>query len=231
MHAKGKAMSTDTYELTAEARDRVGKGSARAIRRNGKIPAVIYGDKKDPVSITLPYKEVNLRIHSGGFLTTVATIDVDGEKYKVLPKDFQVDPVTDFPLHVDFLRIGANTIVTVMIPIHFTNEEESPGLTRGGVLNVVRHEVEVHCRADIIPDYFEADLTGLDIEDVVHVSAIAIPDGVELTITDRDFTICSIAAPTIYTESEEGEEAEGEEEETEEIEGEEEKSAEEEGEE
>ncbi len=217
-------MSTDTYELKAEARERVGKGSARAIRRNGKIPAVIYGDKKEPVSIILPYKEVNLRIHAGGFLTTIATIDVGGTKYKVLPKDFQVDPVTDFPMHVDFLRIGANTIVTVMIPIHFTNEDDSPGLTRGGVLNVVRHEVEVHCRADHIPEYFEVDLAGLDIEDVVHVSSIKLPDGVELTITDRDFTICSIAAPTVYKETGEGgaEEAEAREEaESEESEGEE----------
>lgn len=204
-------MSTETYELKAEARDRVGKGSARAIRRNGQIPAVIYGDNQAPVPITLPYKEVNLRIHAGGFLTTVATIDVKGDKYKVLPKDFQVDPVTDFPMHVDFLRIGANTMVTVMIPIHFTNEDDAPGITRGGVLNVVRHDIEVYCRADLIPDFFEVDLTGLDIEDVVHVSAIALPEGVELTITDRDYTICSIAAPTVYTEAEEVEEVEGEE--------------------
>lgn len=211
-------MSSETYELKAEARDRVGKGSARAIRRNGQIPAVIYGDSKTPVPITLPYKEVNQLIHAGGFLTTVATIDVDGEKYKVLPKDFQVDAVTDFPMHVDFLRIGANTVVTVMIPIHFTNEDDSPGITRGGVLNVVRHEIEVYCRADLIPEYFEVDLTGLDIEDVVHVSAIKLPEGVELTITDRDFTICSIAAPTVYTEPEEEEEEAEEEAEAEETE-------------
>jgi large subunit ribosomal protein L25 len=195
-------MSTEPYELKAEARDRVGKGSARALRRSGHVPAVIYGDKKPPVSIALPHKEVTMKIHGGGFLTTVATIDVDGEKHKVLPKDFQVHPVTDAPVHIDFLRIGQNTVVTVMIPIHFINEDDAPGLTRGGVLNIVRHEIEVSCRADAIPDYFEVNLDGLDIDDVVHVSTITLPEGVELTVTDRDYTVATIAPPTVYRETE-----------------------------
>lgn len=201
-------MSQDTYELTAESRERVGKGSARALRRDGKIPAVIYGNKEAPLSIALPAKDTTMKIHSGGFLTTVATIDVGGEKHKVLPKDYQVDPVTDIPVHVDFLRIGRNTVVTVSIAVNFINEDDSPGLSRGGVLNVVRHEIEVSCRADAIPDSFEVDLTGLEIDDVVHVSAITLPDGVELTTTDRDYTVCSVAPPTVYEEPSDEEEEE-----------------------
>jgi large subunit ribosomal protein L25 len=186
---------SDTYELKAEARERVGKGSARELRRNGLIPAIIYGDKQPPLSITLPYKEVTLKIHGGGFMTTVATIDVDGKKIRVLPKDYQLDPVRDFTMHVDFLRVGKNTVVTVDVPVHFENEEASPGLKAGGVLNVVRHTVEVSCPADKIPDSFTADLTGLEIGDSLHISAVTLPEGVELTITDRDFTIATIAAP------------------------------------
>jgi large subunit ribosomal protein L25 len=194
---------SDTYELKAEARERVGKGSARELRRNGKIPAVIYGDKQDPVSIALPYKEITQRIHGGGFMTTIATIDVAGKKFRVLPKDYQLDPVRDFTMHVDFLRVGKNTVVTVEVPVHFENEEASPGIKRGGVLNIVRHTVEVHCPADKIPDAFVADLTGLEIGDGIHISAITLPKEVEPTITDRDFTIATIAAPAVLTAEEE----------------------------
>ena len=200
-------MSHDTYELTAEKRDRAGKGSSRALRRNGQIPAVIYGDKKAPVSIALPYKEVHLKIHAGGFMTTIATINVDGEKIQVLPKDYQMDPVRGFTTHVDFLRVSRNTMVTVEVPVHFLNDEAAPGIKRGGVLNVVRHEVEVECPANAIPDALEIDLTGLDIGDSVHISAVKLPKGVTPTITDRDFTIATIAAPAALR-SEEGEEAE-----------------------
>lgn len=198
---------SNSYELKAEARERVGKGSARELRRNGMIPAVIYGDKKPPVTIALPYKDVTMKIHGGGFMTTIATIDVDGEKFRVLPKDYQLDPVRDFTMHVDFLRISKNTKVTVDVPVHFINEEEAPGIKRGGVLNIVRHTVEVHCPADDIPDAFVADLTGLDIGDGIHISAITLPERVEPTITDRDFTIATIAAPA-GLKSEEEEEAE-----------------------
>jgi large subunit ribosomal protein L25 len=194
---------SETYELKAEARERVGKGSARELRRNGKIPAVIYGDKQDPVSIALPYKEITQRIHGGGFMTTIATIDVAGKKFRVLPKDYQLDPVRDFTMHVDFLRVGKNTVVTVEVPVHFENEEASPGIKRGGVLNIVRHTVEVHCPADKIPDAFVADLTGLEIGDGIHISAITLPKEVEPTITDRDFTIATIAAPAVLTAEEE----------------------------
>ncbi|MVA99490.1 50S ribosomal protein L25/general stress protein Ctc [Nitratireductor sp. CAU 1489] len=186
---------SESYELTAEARERVGKGSAREIRRNGKIPAVIYGEKQPPLPITLPYKEVHLRITSGGFMTTIATINVDGKKIQVLPKDYQLDPVRDFTMHVDFLRVGKGTIVTVNIPVHFENEDESPGIRRGGVLNIVRHDIEFTCPANAIPDAITVDLTGLELGDSVHISAVKLPEGVKPTITDRDFTIATIAAP------------------------------------
>jgi large subunit ribosomal protein L25 len=185
-------MSHESYELKAEARERVGKGSARELRRNGLIPAVIYGDKQDPISIALSTKEVTHRIHAGGFLTTIATIDVDGKKYKVLPKDYQLDPVRDFTMHVDFLRVSGDTQVTVEIPVHFVNDQLSPGIKAGGMLNIVRHVIEVHCPADAIPEAFEVDLTGLKIGDSVHISKVALPKGVAPAIHDRDFTIATI---------------------------------------
>ncbi len=204
-------MSHQSYELKAEARERVGKGSARAIRRNGKVPAVIYGEKDAPISITLPYKEVSMKIFGGGFLTTIATIDVDGKKIQVLPKDYQLDPVRDFVMHVDFLRIGKGTVVTVNVPVHFINEETAPGIKRGGVLNVVRHEVEFTCPATAIPEYIEVDLDGMDIGDSAHISTVKLPEGVQPTITDRDFTIATIAAPAgLKSEESEADEDEAE---------------------
>ena len=188
-------MSHESYELKAEARERVGKGSARELRRNGLIPAVIYGDKQAPVSIAINTNEVTKRIHAGGFMTTVATIDVDGKKYKVLPKDYQLDPVRDFTMHVDFLRVSGNTQVTVEIPVHFINEEKSQGLKAGGVLNIVRHEIEVHCPADAIPEFFNVDLNGKKIGDSIHISDLTLPKGVTPTISDRDFTIATVIAP------------------------------------
>jgi large subunit ribosomal protein L25 len=204
-------MST-SYELKAETRERVGKGSARAIRRDGKIPAVIYGDKQPPLAITLSYKDIFYKIHGGGFMTTVATIDVDGQKIRVLPKDYQLDAIRDFPLHVDFLRVSAKSEVTVNIPVHFINEEKSPGLKRGGVLNVVRHEIEAHVPANAIPDAIEVDLAGADLGATIHVSAVNLPEGVKPTITDRDFTIATIAAPAgLKSEESEAAAEEGEE--------------------
>src|SRR5690606_1873665 len=204
---------SNTYELAAETRERVGKGSARAIRRNGQIPAVIYGEKQPPMPIVLGYKEVHRRIHAGGFMTTIATIDVDGQKIQVLPKDYQLDPVRDFPLHVDFLRVGKDTVVTVDIPVHFLNEEKSPGIKRGGVLNIVRHEIEATVPATAIPDFIEVDLAGTDLGDSIHISAVKRPEGVKPTITDRDFTIATIAAPAgLRSETEEAEAGEEDEE-------------------
>ena len=188
-------MSQTTYELKAELRERVGKGSSRELRRNGLIPAVIYGDKQEPISIALPNKEVTLRIHAGGFMTTIATIDVDGKKISVLPKDYQLDPVRDFTMHVDFLRVGKNTEVNVAVPVHFVNETKSPGIKVGGVLNIVRHDVELHCPADRIPEFLTVDLSGLKIGDSVHISHIKLPEGVRPVIGDRDFTVATIVTP------------------------------------
>lgn len=201
-------MAHESYELKAEARERVGKGSARRIRRNGQVPAVIYGEKLPPKAIALSYKEVYKKIQEGTFLTTLATINVDGEKYQVLPKDYQMEPVRDFLIHVDLLRVGKDTVVTVNVPVHFANEDDAPGITRGGVLNIVRHEIELTCPATAIPDYIEVDLAGMDIGDSLHISSVKLPEGAEPTITDRDFTIATVAAPAaLRTEEEEEAEA------------------------
>ena len=196
-------MSHATYELKASLRERVGKGSSRELRRQGLIPAVIYGDKQEPISIALPNKEVTLKIHAGGFMTTVATIDVDGKKISVLPKDYQLDPVRDFTMHVDFLRVSGDAKVHVEVPVHFINEEKSPGIKVGGVLNIVRHEVELHCPADAIPEFLTIDLTGAKIGDSLHISHVKLPAGVTPAIADRDFTIATIVAPAGGTKGEE----------------------------
>jgi large subunit ribosomal protein L25 len=182
-----------TYELKAEVRDRVGKGAARAVRRQDKIPAIIYGDKKPPIPISLSQREVTQRLHAGGFLTHIAMLDVNGEKIRVIPKDYQLDPVRDFLIHVDFLRVGEGARLTLDVPVRFVNQGISPGLKRGGVLNIVRHAVEMSVPADAIPEGIEVDLAGLDIGDSVHISHVKLPEGARPTITDRDFTIATIA--------------------------------------
>ncbi|MEW5421314.1 50S ribosomal protein L25/general stress protein Ctc [Amorphus sp. 3PC139-8] len=198
------------FVLEATVRDRVGKGAARALRRENKIPAVIYGDKQPPLPIALPYKEVFQKLHAGGFLTHVWTIKVDGKSIRVLPRDYQLEPVRDFLSHVDFLRVGKSSRVAVEVPVHFENEETSPGLKRGGVLNIVRHTVELECPADSIPEAITIDLAGYDLGDSIHISAVTLPGNVVPTITDRDFTIATIATPAgLESEmAEEGEEAE-----------------------
>ncbi|PZP50625.1 MAG: 50S ribosomal protein L25, partial [Agrobacterium fabrum] len=196
----------ESYELKAEARERVGKGSSRELRRNGLIPAVIYGDKQAPISIALSTNEVTKRIHAGGFMTTVATIDVDGQKIKVLPKDYQLDPVRDFTMHVDFLRVSGNTLVNVEVPVHFVNEEKSD-IKIGGVLNIVRHTVEFHCPANDIPEFITVDLAGLKIGDNVHISNVKLPKNISPVIADRDFTIATIVAPAAGVAEETTEEA------------------------
>jgi large subunit ribosomal protein L25 len=183
-----------TYELTATVRGKVGKGAARATRRDGQVPAVIYGGKQPPLSISLASKDVFLKIHGGGFFTTLATIDVEGEKIRAIPRDFQLDPVNDRPVHVDFLRVIEGSRLTIDVPVHFINEGASPGIKRGGVLNIVRHTVNVSCPAESIPSAIVADLSGLDINDSLHISHVPLPEGVRPTIA-RDFTVATIAAP------------------------------------
>jgi large subunit ribosomal protein L25 len=184
-----------TYELSATVREKVGKGAARAVRRQGLIPAVIYGGKQPPIAINLPDREVYFKIHGGGFFTTLATIDVAGEKVRVIPRDYQLDPVTDHPVHVDFLRVVPGSRLTIEVPVQFINESGAPGIRRGGVLNIVRHRIAVTCPAEAIPERIVADLTGLEINDSLHISAITLPEGVRPTITDRDFTVATVAAP------------------------------------
>lgn len=182
------------YELTATVREKVGKGAARATRREGLVPAVVYGGKLPSLAISLSFRDINHRIYGGGFFTTLATIDVGGEKVRVIPRDYQLDPVKDWPMHVDFMRVVEGSRLTIDVPVHFINEEASPGIKRGGVLNVVRHTVNLDCPADSIPEQIVCDLTGLDINDSVHISSVSLPDGAKPTI-DRDFTIATIAAP------------------------------------
>lgn len=196
--------------LTAQARDRAGKGVARALRREGRVPAVIYGDKKSADLVSLAYNEVIRLWNRGTFMSSLLDLEVDGKSQRVIPRDVQLDPVRDFIIHVDFLRLGKGSTIAVEVPVHFLNEEESPGLKRGGVLNVVRHEVELSCPAESIPDAIEIDLTGLDIGDSVHISAVKLPEGVTPTITDRDFTIATVAAPASLVSEEAAEEGEGE---------------------
>ena len=182
--------------LKAQARDGVGKGAARELRRQGLVPAVIYGDKKAPITVSLAYKDAFKFIYAGGFLSHVIELDVDGTKHRVIPRDYQLDPVKDFPIHVDFLRVGKGTKLTVQVHVNFINEDASPGLKRGGTLNVVRHTVEVTAPADAIPEEITVDMTGFDIGDSVHISAVTLPKNVTPTITDRDFTIATIVAPS-----------------------------------
>ncbi|MDA0787621.1 MAG: 50S ribosomal protein L25/general stress protein Ctc [Proteobacteria bacterium] len=187
----------DTVMFMAESRAQVGKGAARATRRIGKVPAVIYGANKDPEPIAITPAQLRAALAQPGFFATLFDMDVDGNKQQVLCRELQVHPVTDVPMHLDFLRVTERTRINLEIQVNFINEEESPGLTGGGVLNIVRHAVEVICRAGAIPEEFVVDLTGLDVGDSVHISDITLPDGVRPTITDRDFTIATIAAPTV----------------------------------
>ena len=199
---------SDTITMSATKRDRAGKGSARAARRSGLIPAVIYGGKTAPETININDNTFRKLMSQPGIMSNVISLDVEGNKTNVLPRDIQFHPVTDYPLHVDFLRITATSTVTVLIPVNFTNEDASPGLKGGGVLNVVRHEIEMVCSATSIPESLTVDLSGTEIGDSVHISAVTLPENSQLTITDRDFTIATIAAPTVEVEVEETESTE-----------------------
>jgi large subunit ribosomal protein L25 len=186
-------MAQHSTALKATVRARAGKGAARQARREGKVPGVIYGDNQTPQTINLDYNDLWRQYLKGHFTSTVFDLDVDGVHNRVIPRDLQVDPVRDLPLHVDFLRVGKDGLIRVGVPVRFINELLSPGLKRGGVLNVVRHDVEVTCPYDQIPAFFEIDLTGLEIGRSIHVSAITMPSGVTTVIKNRDFTIATVA--------------------------------------
>ena len=192
--------------LAAELRQGTGKGAARATRRAGRVPAVIYGNKEASVLISIDPLDLLQQLKGPGFFARVFEIEIGGEKHRVLARDLQVDPVTDRPIHVDFMRFSETTRLSIDVQVIFENHEESPGLKRGGVLNVVRHTIEMRCKPDSIPESITVDLTGLDIGDSVHISALEVPEDVELAVADRDFTIATIAAPTILVEVEEEEE-------------------------
>jgi len=204
---------SDALTLPAEARERAGKGASRALRREGRVPAVVYGGKEEPLTIHVEAKELVRQLGSGHFMNSIVMIDVDGKSVRTLPKDVAFHPVSDRPLHADFLRLSKDAKVEVAVPVLFINEDESPGLKKGGVLNVVRHELELICIADKIPAEIVIDVTGTEVGDSIHISSVSLPDGSESTITDRDFTIATIVAPSALkkSESEEAEGAEGEE--------------------
>jgi len=201
----------DITPIAAELRSRAGKGAARATRREGRVPAVIYGNKLDPVMISLDPIQLRKELSSGSFFTRIYEVSAGDATERVLPRDVQFHPVSDAPLHVDFMRFSRKTKFDVEVVVVFENEEECPGLRRGGVLNVVRHSVELRCSPDNIPEQLSIDLAGLDIGDGVHISNVNLPEGVEPTITDRDFTIATIAAPTVVQDedAEAAAEAEG----------------------
>jgi large subunit ribosomal protein L25 len=179
--------------LKATARPRAGKGAARQSRRDGNVPAVIYGDNQTPETIAIEYNTLWKQVLKGHFTSTAFELDVDGKKHIVLARDVQLDPVRDTPLHVDFQRVGKDGVIRVAVPVRFVNDLLSPGLKRGGVLNIVRHDVEVFCPYQRIPQHFEVDLTGLEIGRSIHISAISLPEGVSPVIKGRDFTIATIA--------------------------------------
>ena len=203
----------DAHTIPAKTRDRAGKGAARAVRREGLVPCVVYGENKDPLSISIDPRVIMKGLEQGHFFNTIYSIDVEGgANERALPRDVQFHGVSDAPLHVDFLRVGRNTRISVMIPVVFANEEDCPALNEGGQLAINRHEVEVNCSANAIPEELVADLAGLQIGDTIRISSISLPDGVEPTITDRDFVIANLQAATIAEPVEAEEDEEGAEE-------------------
>jgi large subunit ribosomal protein L25 len=189
---------SEQLTLSAGTRERAGKGASRSLRRQGRVPAVVYGNNEDPLAIHLEEKLLVKALSTGHFMNSVVMIDAGGAPVRTLPKDVQFHPVSDRPLHVDFLRISEHAKVSVAVPIRFIDEEESKGLKRGGVLNAVRHDLELVCDASEIPEQIEISLAGLDIGDSLHISQVKLPAGTESAITDRDFTIATIVSPSVY---------------------------------
>ena len=206
---------SEVFEIAAEKRERAGKGIARALRREGQVPAVIYGDSKDPEGIAVSRKDLTKLFNTGRLTSTLMDIELDGKKHRVIARDVQLHPVRDDILHADFLRLGKGAKIAVEVSVTFLNEETCPGLKQGGVLNVVRYSVELNCPADNIPEAIELDLAEAEMNDSLHISQVSLPDGVEPVISDRDFTIATIAAPAALksesADADDEEAAEGEE--------------------
>src|SRR5438067_1855758 len=204
------ANMSDQLTLPAETRDRAGKGASRALRRDGRVPAVVYGEKKEPLSIHVEEKLLSKMLHTGHFMNSVVMIDLAGKPHRTLPKAIDFHPVSSRPVHVDFLRIGEHTKVHVNVPVRFDNEDASPGLKRGGVLNVVQHELELVCDAAQIPNEIHISLEGLEIGDSVHIGQVKLPEGVTAANQDEDFTVATIVAPSAMKAEEEETAPEGE---------------------
>ena len=186
--------------LNAEPRVQAGKGAARAMRRAGRVPGIIYGDNREPVMISLEPRVLSRALANRGFFATLIDVKVDGTVHRTLPRDVQLHPATDAPMHVDFMRVGGHAQVTVTVPVVFVNPEISPGIRRGGSLNIVRHGIELSCPVDNIPDQLVVELNGLEIGDSIHISRVIVPEGCRPTIAERDFTIASIAASSAVRE-------------------------------
>ncbi len=201
---------SEQLTLTAETRGRAGKGASRELRNSGRVPAVVYGANQEPLSIHVEEKLLAKMLSTGHFMNSVVMIDAGGKTTRTLPKDVQFHPVTSRPVHVDFLRIGEHSKVTVAVPVRFDNEEASPGLKRGGVLNIVQHDLELTCDAAEIPEEIHIDLTGLEIGDSIHISQVKLPKGVVSAIDDRDFTVATVVAPSAMKQTEEEAAPEGE---------------------
>jgi large subunit ribosomal protein L25 len=193
--------------LAALMREGVGKGANRALRRTGRVPAVVYGDTSPQQMISLETRELRRALHNPRFFSTLCNLQMNGEAVRVLPRDVQLHPVTDDPLHIDFVRVARGATIAVTVPVVFANEDICRGLKRGGVLNVIRREVELMCPVDAIPGEITVDLKDADIHDSLHISQVSLPEGVRPAIMDRDFTIATISPPTLITEGEEAEEA------------------------
>src|SRR5438309_11280257 len=186
-------------EIKATARPRAGKGAARAMRRQGRVPGVIYGDGQPPLNISLDYADLRQKIYAGGFLTSVYQLELDGAKHRVIPRDFQLDPVRDFPIHVDFMRLGEGATIRVSVPLRIQNAETAPGVKRGGTVNIVTHTIDLECSVDNIPQYVEADVSGLEISHSLHLSDIKLPAGVK-SLAREDITLVTIVPPSGYAE-------------------------------
>jgi large subunit ribosomal protein L25 len=194
-------------KLTAAARDRAGKGVARETRRQGRIPCVIYGGKEPPVLIAIDSAAIIRHAHASNFVTRMFDIEVDGKSHHVLPRDVQFHPVSDRPIHIDFLRIDAESVVTVAVPFEFINVETAPGIKRGGTLNIVHHELTIRCRPDQIPAHITIDLAGAEMGASIHLSAVTLPEGVTVVSSDKDYTIATVATPSALRGKEEAEDA------------------------
>ena len=188
--------------LKATARGQGGKGASRAVRREDRVPAVVYGDKKEPQLVSLAYNELQPYVQSGRFLSTLIDLEIEGATVRAIPRDIQFEPVRDFITHVDFLRLGKNARIAVAVQVHFKNQEASPGIKKGGVLNIVSHEIDLYCPADFIPDDIVVDLTGLEMGKTIHIGDVQLPANVTPVSRDRDLTIATITAPAGVQEGE-----------------------------